>query len=463
MRLPALLVLVLVFTFACARAEPVRDHEPVLDRRPRRSVVATEPVREPHASPLDVGGTVATDLGHPVVGRRVVLVDARGAQYLTTTNEVGRFAVPGVTPPYDLAVAPGPDGAVNAFLAASRSDPHVELFERDGPTQTPARQQFRVGVAASLCPATSWCWVTVATASPSGSGEVTGYFRAEDGLAVVDVEQGWHRTSLVPQELVDVHVLVGNDEQSWFAYARLPSQRAAPGDHVDLGIASVQPVEVSEPLSLDVAPDAGALAGWSWASSVSLDLPGDPGGPVASCLFALRDTASSTLRVPRIPGATMRASMLAQHPRVASPSGFSRSTEAWSGAVAIPTSLTFGIAPGPELLRPQPDGALARRGTGFAWSSATGPALFSLLVVDLARGVPRFRVHTNEPEVAFARLRALGISRLEPGQHLLELASVPSAAVQDVLSEDVDVRHRHRDPTRPGAVMRIRVPFTVTP
>jgi hypothetical protein len=115
---------------------------------PDRSHPAPEASHPPPAPPPiydELQGTVMTDLGEPIVGRPIVVVDARGRRTDTESLEGGEFRVPDVATPYDLAIAPAPVGDVvvpTVLFGVSRIDPTIELFERNGPVGRPPSQRF---------------------------------------------------------------------------------------------------------------------------------------------------------------------------------------------------------------------------------------------------------------------------------------------------------------------------------
>lgn len=421
----------------------------------------TAPERRSAERAIDVAGVVATDLDDAIAGREVSLVDARGAQYRTVTNGDGGFSFTRIVPPYDLAVAAASSAAATVYLGLARRDPHVELFERNGPTPSLARQVLRVGVRSSAC-ASGSCWLTVATASASGEGHATVHLERDAAVGWVDVDHHWHGASILPRELLDVHVLLrdGDEELASFAYARLPQQAAAPGETIDLGVAEVEPVPATDPVSVNAMAGAGALPDWRWTTTVSIDLSGDA---ISSFPLVVAEALSTTVRLPLIPQATMRAAISATHPRADAEAGFSRSAEAWSGSLPLSNGVSLDVTVGPDLVRPAASGSLSRRGAGFEWLAPPGGVLSTLTVTDISHGAARFRVFTMDPRAPLARLAQLGLSKLEVGNHVLDLSTSPHFGVEDAVSPDVVLRRRRENRALPGATTYLRVPFQVTP
>jgi hypothetical protein len=427
---------------------------------PRASRPAARPADVP-LDTVDVDGAVATDVGEPLAARAVTLVDARGARQEATTNADGAFAFSGVTLPYDIAVSAAPWAV---FVGLTRRDPHLELFERSGPTPSAPHQTLRVGVRASQCPASA-CFLTVASTSTSGSGSVTIEFPKNEGVVVVDVDHGWRGALAGPKETIDVRVLVGDQARSSFSYAALVPITATPGELVDLGIISVAPVPSSAPRAFGVQSGGGGLVDWEWQTAVYLELGREPSDVPAGFLFAMAESQSLETRVPLIPRSTVRVDIGARHPRADMQAGFFRSTEVWSGARSITSDVTLAVVHGPEIVRPAASGTLSRRGLGFAWSNVETNGLSTLTVVDVARARARFRVVTVGHELTLAKLSTLGLPRLDSGDHFVDVrgAPAPAGGMDDVVSPDPVLRHRPFDRAQAGTATQVRIPFQVTP
>jgi hypothetical protein len=396
---------------------------------------------------VHVTGMVATALHEPIEGRKVVLVDARGERREAVTDRAGAFSIDAVTAPYDLAVG-GAQGGSHVFLGLRRSDPWIEVPERRAPA--PPSELVRVGVRA--CPLGGL--VTVVTTSTTGGGSSTA--QCGDALIVVEVEHAWRTLAVMPEERIVAHVLASDEGRASFAYARAAEIPARPGEAVEIGVVDPEPVEATAPLSFGA--QVGALGGWTWTTEVLLDVAGTGTGFV----FDQAPGPQATTRIPIVPGASLRISASATHPRSDGRGGFSRSAQAWSGAIALTgPAPRLRVEAGPEIARPEPGAELASDRGGFAWRSARA-ALATLSVADVARSVLRFRVHTNDDEVSFRRLATLGVPRLLPGEHALELSATEGYGVDDACSPDRAVRHRRVDRASPGAITSLRMAFGVT-
>lgn len=450
----------LLFFIGCA-AEPaagldVDERSPIVPRRGS--------IEEPNApGPIDVRGLVADERGGPIGGRAVRLVDAAGERRESLTEDDGSFAFDGVRAPYDLGVA-APLGGPTAYLGLTRADPWLELAEREAAPAPPERQIVRAVVEMRPCGLRP-DWITVVTASPSGGGSATIPVRAGDANPViVEVEHGWYAAP-PPGEVVRVHVLAGDEDRSSFAYAAADRVPAAPGERTRTGPIAPASIHATEPLALGAEGGEGALVEWRWTTEASLDLAG--GGQVT---FAAAEAASLTARLPLVPGASVRVSVAAVDPHAEPRRGYHRSTGAWSGARPLSPerdlsrdagSLALEVRAGPESLQPAVGEILSREAIGFAWKRDDVPALVTVTVADVTRGVVRFRALTTDEQLPHARLAALGLATVLPGEHLLELTTAPLSTTDEATSLDASTRRRRFDRARPGAATQLRIPFHV--
>jgi hypothetical protein len=442
-----------------ARVTTTRAVGPARVAGPGKPGVAADAA--PAGLPLvDVGGRVVGDREEPVVGRPIVVVDRRGKRQEVVTDEEGGFSAMQVAPPYDLLVAEAPSGAVITplvYLGLRRADPRLEVFERQGPTEHPAGQPLRVGVRLPPCRAAGGaCWVSVVSASPSGGGGTASSYIEGTETAVLDLDHAWREPTTRQGESIDVHVLVGDAQYTEYAYARIAHVAVRPGEPTDLGMTAPMPVASTEPVT--VAGHAKGLPeGWRWTLASQLDLPDG-----ASIALRYDWAAASSLRLPKLPGATWHVGAWAQHPPTPERAYFHRSSQAWTGTLPLgATNVSLDVPLAPATTRPLTEGQLSVGGEGIAWDGRE-PALASLVLVDLARGAQRFRAFTAEPELALDRLEALGLPRLERGEHVLDLTTTPGANVDELTQPDEQQRRGRFDTTVPGAATYQRFRFAVT-
>ena len=411
---------------------------------------------------VDVGGRVVDDLEVPIIGRSVAVVDKIGRRKEILTDEEGGFHVLGVAPPYDVLVYPAPSGSVItpvAFLGLHRSDPRLEVFEREGAIDRPHSQPLRIAVKLPPCRAlTGACWVSVVSASPSGGGGTAGSYNEGAESAIYQLDHAWSEVTVRPGEAIDVHVLVGDAEYTQYAYAKVSHVAARPGETTDLGMITPLAVDSTAPVSV-TGRASGQPEGWQWTLASQLDLPGG-----ASVALRYEWTATSTMRLPLVPGAAWHVGAWVQHPPMPERAYFHRSTQAWSGSLPLTAAnVALDVPSVPEPVRPQAvDGTLSRKGAGLAWD-ARSPALASVVLVDVARGAQRVRAFTSEAEVSLKRLEALGVDRLSPGEHVLDLTTTPGADVDELTQPDRRQRLQRFDTRVPGGVTYQRYSFTVTP
>lgn len=412
-----------------------------------------------------VTGRLETDDGYPIIGRPLAVVDARGERRQVLSDEGGGFNVPDVVRPYDLAVAGSPSSDTpvpTVFLGMTREDPFVELFERDGPKTRPAAQILRLAVKPPPCTSTtSACVISVVSGSASGGGASSVSYR--DGANVLfEIEHQWTGDVVGAKDVIAVHVLTFDEARTTFAHASREGIRAASGDLVELGVIEPQAVPASEPTAIS-ALARGPAAAWSPSVATWLDLPGG-----ASMSLSYASKRDESIRLPLIHGASFRANVWMQHPAVADRPQFHSSVQAWSGMEAIApdggaVSLVLPFAPAP--VRPEMDGHLSSGGLGIAWTNPTSAPmpLTEITVARVDTGALRCRVWTVGDEVPFAKLHALGIQPLAPGDHVIGITSSPVDALDDIVHPDASMRHARHDVRRRGATTYQRFGFQVTP
>lgn len=432
---------------------------------PARTVVPSAPearadARAPEPPAIDVAGRVADERDAPVVGRSITLVDRRGKRQETLTDEEGGFYVKAVAAPYDLLVDAAPSGAVITplvFLGLARARPRLEVFERQGSTPRPAPQPLRVGVKLPSCRAIDGsCWVSVVSASPSGGGGSAISYTSGTDTALLEVDHSWREETLRPSEALEVHVLAGDADYTQYAYARLAHVPARPGEPTDVGMLVPAPVASSDPVSM-TGHSEGCPEGWQWTLASQLELPGG-----AELSLRYDWLPSSSMRLPVLPGATWRVGAWVQHPPTPERPYFHRSSQAWSGTLPLgTTNVALDVPTAPEVIRPAMEGTLSRRALGLAWDGHA-PALASLVLADLGRGKQRFRAFTASPEISLARLDALGLPRLEPGEHVIDLTTTPGATVDELTDPDPLQRRDRFDVHVAGGTTYQRFRFVVT-
>jgi hypothetical protein len=445
-----------------ARVNPVAiaPRERASAPRPPADAAVDAPVAALPA--LDVAGRVTDDRDVAIVGRPLTILDRRGTRQEVLTDEEGGFWVGGVAPPYDVLVDAAPSGAVITplvFFGLRRSDPRLEVFERQGPdAPPPASQALHLAVKLPPCRSVDrGCWVSVVTSSASGGGGSAGSFTAGAASAEYTVEHTFREPSLRAAEAVDVHVLVGDADYTEYAYAHLGQVPARPGETTELGTVEPLHVDTTEPAT--VAGHAEALPeGWEWTLSSQVLMPGG-----AAIGLRYDWSPSSAMKLPILPGATWQVAAWVQHPPTPESPYFHRSSQAWSGTLPLSTTnIALDVPAVPDSVRPTLEGALSRTGAGLAWDGHA-PALASVVLVDLAHGQQRFRAFTAEAVVPLRRLEELGLRRLEIGEHVLDLTTTPGATVDELTDPDEGHRKERFGTQVAGGSTYQRFQLVVTP
>jgi hypothetical protein len=75
----------------------------------------------------------------------------------------------------------------------------------------------------------------------------------------------------------------------------------------------------------------------------------------------------------------------------------------------------------------------------------------------------RLRAVLTAEEIPIAQLVTLGLARLEPGPHVLDIVTNAGEDLENATSPDATIRRRRFDPLVAGGATRQRHAFTVTP
>ena len=410
---------------------------------------------------VDVAGLIVDDGDVPVVGRNITIVDRRGRHEEILSDEDGGFHIQAVAPPYDLLVAAAPSGAVITplvYLGLNRADPRIEVSEAPGPVTRPQGQPIRVGVKLPPCPRwTGACWVTVVTHSANGHGMTAGSYTEGLESAVYDVTHSWEQEQTQPDEMIDVHILVGDAQYTHYAYAQFVHVEARPGELTDLGMTTPVPIESSPPVTVS---ERGVAQAEGWQFTLASQLLLSDGATIA---LRYDWAASSALRLPLLPGAGWQVAGWTQNAPNPDDPSFHLSMQAWSGTLPLSTAnVAFDLPTPPAPLRPTMAGDFSRRGAGFAWDG-THPGLAELVVVDATHGGEKLHAFTADAEVSLKRLDALGLARLRQGEHTMDLTTTPGMTADELTEPDAPKRRERFDVDSPGAITYQRFRFVVTP
>lgn len=408
-----------------------------------------------------IGGRLVTEDGVPIVGRSVVLVDARGARTEILSDDGGAFWIANVVVPYDLAIEAAPSGpraAPTVFFGLARADPVVELSERDGPPVPPAAQTLRMTIRPPACRAGP-CTLRIVSTSASGSGAATVTCSRPEPV-IATVEHAWSAPAIPANETIELHALWADEAAASFAYARRAGIAASAGGAAELGAMQLAPVAATGPLV--VHADAPAWdPTWSWSLETWLRLPG--GG---SMTLGAAGGPDQMRHLPVLAGAAVRVGAWARAPSAGEHPYFERAAQAWSGTRPIAAgSIVLDVARGPVGVRPTIDGTLSRGGVGIAWANPapTAPRTTEATMTDVADGKLAWRVFTMGEEIPRGKLERLGIDRLDPGDHVLALTSTPGHTVEELVDGDPSTRHARFDVARAGTAAYERYRFRVTP
>lgn len=394
--------------------------------------------------------------GAPVVGREVRILDARGALARGLTDEEGGLVFDGVVTPYDLAVEGSPSepggGTETILVGLTSAHADVVVDERDA-TPPPPAQAFTVALALGPRANGEAVHVWVASASPHGAGLSEVSVGEAEGSSVV-VEH-IHRTRWgLGRDRVRIHVLARRDGDATFRHVSVDAGDSAPGAVHDLGVIDLGGVGVAG-TALAVSRTGEGPTGGPSSTAVSLRL--DDG---TSFELERVEADASSFVVPDLPGAQVCVAAwgegaVAGGDDLHAGARAERCLATGGGALAT-RSVELELADPVGLAHPETGGVVSRRGPGLRLAAGGHPRVARVALVDERRGTVRARVVTSADEVSFEKLARLGVPRLDPGPHVVD--------VEALLGTTLDAEtSRLRAPLDERRRTSRRVRVTVTP
>jgi len=366
------------------------------------------------ASPVTVSGHLVDPSGDPIGGRGITLVDEGGAPVLTTTDDGGSFTFPGVSPPYDLAVASPGAGALAAVAYLGLQTSVVVL--RGSVSSQPRGAGVDVTFAAFDC-GTPSCSVSAWTQSTDdgsvGSGSVqTAYFPAAGATVSIPVPHSWIGA---PQTTVVTRVLVWDASVSSFWWASGGDVTVEDGTQIEAGPYDLEAVPSGGTTTAQVSM-VGIAPGWGMpVVQFVFDYPDG----IGQAVFVEPNGLSASSAIPAMPGAAVQVLSA-----VLDPGSYASALALSSPAPVTVGSAAVSLVAPPELSMPVDGGALQGADT-IAWADgAPSAADYELHLVAQGAASP-VTVHVADKAVALSRIMALGLS-LPAGAWTLDvLASRP--------------------------------------
>jgi hypothetical protein len=379
--------------------------------------------------PVAVSGH-AVDLqnaSQPLVARTLVVIDATGTPFWTTTSATGAFSVAGVLPPYDVVVAapPYPGGHRYAFIGVST--PHPRVF--GGPDSEPVyprehTAQLSVPIDLPAC-GTAECNVNFAYADLSNGGHefTSGGFTkyTNSGLGGWGLAPFWYGSGTVAQLGLEVLVTDVPASRFWFASSNV-------GQVADGSVVSAQQVTPSPVTTLDdatvAASEVNVPAQWRSPSlALWLDYPQNFGSGTA--LLTSAPAASLVSGVPDIAGAMLHATANTTSPP--DPNFYGSSTAASPRVPLTSTNVALTLYGPPTATHPQPGGQLSTSGV-IDWTGVPAKQVVDVEVYDQASDSYELDVYAAGTSVDLKRLAVAGVS-IATGAKAINLSSkgdVPS-------------------------------------
>lgn len=436
---------------ACAVA-PVESENVLLPRRqksPTKEVELSASSKE--LSSTSILGRVVDSADLPLPNREIVLADRQGKRIEVTSDARGEFRATGVTVPYDLLLRlPHGEGILPlAFFGLRTERPQLRVDTNEGAPRV-SSQSLRVGVSLPACPAGAGpCWVTLVSVSPSGSGLTSAAYAEGTSPAAFDVEHVFAALPR-PDESLNVHVLAGDALSTQYAYAYQGNVQASPGERTSLAMTRLSAIPPGGYVTVE-ARGASASEAWQWMLSTELQL-----GEGVTIPMRFEMSSRLTMRLPTFAGASWRVAAWAEGESAAP---VAPSLRAWSGTLGLSATSVLLEVPPPALTAPTLATVDSSNDVLISWTGGSGLAVAEFADAQFANS--QFRAFTTESEIRLSRLEALGIPRPQSGDYLLELRTLPSATLDDGLSETRNLGHENLDV--PGGSTRQRLSVRIAP
>jgi hypothetical protein len=372
---------------------------------------------------ITIRGSVDDQNGDAVVFRAVNVLDAAGVSHVALTDSTGKFSVPGVAAPYDVAVTGFAGSLPVAYLHLETAAPRLwSLSSAAAPSESVATMNLTI----SLPDCGGECSVYIAP-FVNGVSATGGPVINAASLTTVSRSLGvdWPGSGTTT---AGVHVLVANAALSSFWY-HLASATLSPSAIVSFG--TVTPSTISTASTLTLTPrEHGDFSAYSPATlQVGLELPGGGAAQLASL-----ETTALTTGIPAIVGATVS---LQGYTQIESEAGIESSGWSLAQKANLPLSSTSAVL---SFYQPATWKKPALGGSGdvalgstLSWAIPRGaPDGFDFL--EIASGVDMACfAFTSEDHVSLASLEKLGVS-LNPGAFAAYLSEYrPHSSLDKVL------------------------------
>jgi hypothetical protein len=353
---------------------------------------------------VTIRGSVEDDYGNAIVFRAVNVLDHGGVSYVAVTDSAGKFTVPGVATPYDIALTSLAESLPVAYLQLETAVPRLWC---PSTAAAPRESVANLSLDIALPDCGGECSLYLAPFADGATVSGPPVIKAPSRSTVskmLGIE--WPASATTTS---GVHVLVANAALSSFWY-QLASTTVSPGATFSLG--TVTPSAMSTASTLTVTTkEHGDFSTFSspWPA-VGLQLPG--GGYIV--LANLQTTILST-GVPDIVGATVSVSSEAA---TTSEAGIESNGFAFahrSNLSLVSPSAVMSLYEPATWKKPAPGGSGdVALGSKLSWTVPRGaPEGFDFL--EIYSGVAeRCFVFTSQDHVSLASLEKLGVP-LYPG------------------------------------------------
>jgi len=391
----------------------------------------------------------------PVAGAEVQLVDASGKASKATTDAKGSVKLPSASAPYDLSVK-----------HASMPTPYVVLGRRETSVRLPvwtvasvpaSQRTHAFNVVVQVPPCSTNCGLSVLSSSVHGGGQTVESIPTSASWRTMNVtlQHSFYRGGMGASELVTIHAISSNADQTSWGYREVASSGQKGGEST-VGMGSLVQVGVRGSLVVNgIFPDA--TDNLTPSVGAALVLAGGARLPLFSA-----QAASGVAIVPDIPASFVQATASLRDMALALSSDNELHASAQSELLP-PTTASVDVtayAP-PAMTSPLFGAPLASGASAIAWTSGA-PGLAYVELVDIDRKEPVAVVLTDESAIPLAKLRALGFADA-PSTYAIDMSTIADVTLAQVIDANAPSRRPFWISDAAQSTGRATFRFTLSP
>ncbi|MBS2020265.1 MAG: hypothetical protein JST00_45820 [Deltaproteobacteria bacterium] len=395
------------------------------------------------------------DAASPLAGAEVEVVDATGKKAKGTTDATGALKLANMAVPYDVSVKH--PSAPTPLVVLGRRERSIRLPVWTLPSTPASERRHIFTVQVQVPPCSSSCSLVVVSASLHGGGQTIESIAASPSSQTksVTLTHGFFRGGMGPSELVRIHAITRNAEQTSWAYREI-STTGQRGGASSVAFGSLVPVGIQGSMTVDaIMPDATPNLNPTVGAMLLL-----AGGARLSLSSA--EAPSASFVVPAIPGASLQATSSLRDMTLAQTTDDELYAYSETDPLPLATpSVGVTVYAPPTMTAPLMGGDLPSSAPAITWTTGA-PGLGYVELYDLDRKEPVALVLTDERAVPLASLRGLGFA-LTPSTYAMDISSVANVSLAEVIDGSAPSRRPIAVSGRAQASARAMFRFTISP